>query len=65
MGGRELPERVADDEEGYISGRGGGEDRVGGGLNHFSVCDDDGAAVELLLYRQTLSALPETHRLGE
>lgn len=60
-----LPERVADDEEGYISGRGGGEDRVGGGLNHFSVCDDDRAAVELLLYRETPSALFGTHRWGD
>lgn len=63
-GGGELPERVADDEEGYISGRGRGENRVGRGLNHFSVCDDDGAVVELLLYRQTPSALFETHRWG-
>lgn len=62
MGEREVPERVADDEEGYVSGRGGGENRVGGRLNHFSVCDYDGAAVELLLYTQTLSVLLETHR---
>lgn len=39
-------EGVADYEEGYVEGLGGGEDGVAGGFDHFAVGEDNGAAVE-------------------
>lgn len=62
VGGRGIPEGVSDDKEGYVGSRSVGEDSVRGGLDHFSVCDNDRTAVEILLGTQTLSASLEVQR---
>lgn len=60
----EIPEWVADNEEGNIRGVSVGEDGVAGGLDHFPVCDYDFTAIEFLLLTKT-NILSDLHKANQ
>ena len=57
--GENVPEGVADDEEGHVGLVGAAEDLVARALDHFAVGDEDGAAVEGFLLARQCGQFPD------